>query len=145
MVLRSRDIEFIKRHEGCRLIAYKCPANVLTIGYGHTGSDVSDGMVISQEEADRLLAKDLAVFEKAVLEATKGVVLTSNQFAALVSFTYNVGARNLNNSTLLKRVKADQSDPDIVNQFRRWNKAGSTVLPGLVKRREEELKLYFLK
>lgn len=143
MALRKSDIELIKRHEGCRLKAYRCPANKLTIGYGHTGSDVKEGMTITQAEADRLLAKDLEKFEKYVKDATKGVDLNENQYAALVSFTYNVGPKNLNDSTLLKRIKGNQNDPDIANQFKRWNKSGKTVLPGLVKRREEEAKLYF--
>lgn len=143
--MRKQDIEFIKRHEGCRLKAYRCSANKLTIGYGHTGNDVKEGMTITQAEADNLLAKDLEKFETYVKDATKGVTLNENQFAALVSFTYNVGPKNFNNSTLLKRIKANANDPDIVNQFRRWNKAGTTVLPGLVKRREEEAKLYFAK
>lgn len=143
MALRKSDIELIKRHEGCRLVAYRCPSNVLTIGYGHTGADVKEGMKITQAQADQLLAKDLQRFEKYVKDATKGVDLNENQYAALVSFTYNVGPKNLNDSTLLKRIKANQNDPDIANQFKRWNKSGKTVLPGLVKRREEEAKLYF--
>lgn len=143
--MRKQDIEFIKRHEGCRLKAYRCPANKLTIGYGHTGIDVKEGMTITQAEADRLLVKDLEKFEKYVKDATKGVDLNENQFAALVSFTYNVGPKNFGNSTLLRRIKANSNDPDIVNQFRRWNKAGTSVLPGLVRRREEEAKLYFAK
>lgn len=143
MALRKSDIELIKRHEGCRLVAYRCPSNVLTIGYGHTGSDVKEGMKITQGQADQLLAKDLQRFEKYVKDATKGVELNENQYAALVSFTYNVGPKNLNDSTLLKRIKANQNDEDIANQFKRWNKSGKTVLPGLVKRREEEAKLYF--
>lgn len=143
MALRKSDIELIKRHEGCRLVAYRCPSNVLTIGYGHTGSDVKEGMKITQAQADHLLAKDLQRFEKYVKDATKGVELNENQYAALVSFTYNVGPKNLNDSMLLKRIKANHHDPDIANQFKRWNKSGKTVLPGLVKRREEEAKLYF--
>lgn len=143
MALRKSDIELIKRHEGCRLVAYRCPSNVLTIGYGHTGADVKEGMKITQAQADQLLAKDLQRFEKYVKDATKGVDLNENQYAALVSFSYNVGPKNLNDSTLLKRIKANRNDPDIANQFKRWNKSGKTVLPGLVKRREEESQLYF--
>lgn len=145
MIMRKQDIEFIKRHEGCRLVAYRCPAGVLTIGYGHTGSDVREGLRITQNQADALLEKDLEKFEKCVKDATKGVELNENQYAALVSFCYNVGSKNFNNSTLLKRVKANADDPDIVNQFRRWNKSGTSVLAGLVRRREEEAKLYFSK
>lgn len=93
------------------------------------------------QQAERLLIGDLAVAEREVNRY--GFDLTQNQFDALVSFVFNVGAGNFRSSTLLKRLKANPNDPDIANQFKRWVYGGGKVLPGLVRRRDEETKLYF--
>ena len=135
-----KGIEFIKAHEGLRLAAYLCPSGVPTIGYGHTHG-VKMGDRITEEQAEKFLIDDLAVAETEVNRY--GLHLTQNQFDALVSFVYNVGARNFRSSTLLKRLKANPNDPDIANQFKRWVYGGGKVLPGLVRRRNEEAKLYF--
>lgn len=135
-----KGIEFIKAHEGLRLKAYQDAAGVWTIGYGHT-YNVKMGDRITEEQAERLLISDLIVAETEINRY--GFDLTQNQFDALVSFVYNVGAGNFRSSTLLKRIKENPNHPDIQNQFKRWIYAGGRVLPGLVKRREEEAKLYF--
>jgi lysozyme len=135
-----KGIEFIKAHEGLRLDAYLCPAGVPTIGYGHT-YNVKIGDRITAEQAEMLLIGDLIVAETEVNRY--GLHLTQNQFDALVSFVFNVGAGNFRNSTLLKRLKANPNDPDIANQFKRWVYSDGKVLPGLVRRRNEEAKLYF--
>lgn len=128
------------KHEGCKLKAYLCPANVWTIGYGHTGSDVKEGMVITQAEAERLLLKDLDRFCAAV-ERLVTVPLNDNQFAALVSLCFNIGEGAFAKSTLLRKLNAK----DIIGatqEFPKWNKGGGKVLPGLVKRREDEQRLF---
>lgn len=135
-----KGIEFIKAHEGLRQDAYLCPAGVPTIGYGHTHG-VKMGDRITEEQAERLLIGDLIVAETEVNRY--GFDLTQNQFDALVSFVFNVGAGNFRSSTLLKRLKANPNDPDIANQFKRWVYGDGKVLPGLVRRRNEEAKLYF--
>ncbi len=135
-----KGIELIKAHEGLRLDAYLCPAGVPTIGYGHTHG-VKMGDRITAEQAERLLIDDLIVAETEVNRY--GFDLTQNQFDALVSFVFNVGAGNFRSSTLLKRLKSNPNDPDIANQFKRWVYGGGKVLPGLVRRRDEEAKLYF--
>ena len=135
-----KGIEFIKAHEGLRLDAYLCPAGVPTIGYGHT-YNVKMGDRITEGQAERLLIGDLIVAETEVNRY--GFDLTQNQFDALVSFVFNIGAGNFRSSTLLKRLKANPNDPDIANQFKRWVYGGGKVLPGLVRRRNEESKLYF--
>jgi lysozyme len=132
-------IELIKRWEGCRTNAYQCPAGVWTIGYGHTGT-AKRGMMISHEQAEGLLKKDLSRFESAVIELVK-VPLVQNQFDALVSFTYNVGVTAFKRSTLLVRLNARQPYA-AAKQFRRWVTANGKELPGLVKRREEEEALF---
>jgi len=134
-----KGIEFIKAHEGLRVDAYLCPAGAPTIGYGHT-YNVKMGDRITAEQAERLLIGDLAVAESEV--NSHMLRISQNQFDALVSFVFNVGARNFRSSTLLKRLKANPNDPDIEYQFRRWVYGGGRVLPGLIKRRKEESKLY---
>lgn len=130
----------IKLHEGLRLQAYVCPSGVLTIGYGHT-SNVRSGQSISETEAEALLNADLAVAEGAVNDA--GLALNQNQFDALVSFVFNVGAGNFRGSTLLKKVKANPDDESIRAEFGRWINGSSGKLAGLVKRRADEADLYF--
>lgn len=127
--------------EGLRLTAYRCPAGVLTIGYGHTGPDVKPGLVITQQQAENLLAADLARFERGVSEMCAGLSLTQGQFDALVSFAYNLGLGALAGSTLMRLLRAGDVQ-GAARQFDRWNKAGGKVLPGLVKRRAAERDLF---
>ena len=134
----------IKKHEGLRLKAYKCPASVWTIGYGHTGADVFQNLEITEEYANELLDQDLRRFEKSVMKLVTNNI-NQNQFDALVSFAYNLGERSLKSSTLLKKINIDNEEPSIKTEFFRWINAGGKKLHGLVKRREEEAKLYFTK
>ena len=136
----NRDgLELIKQFEGCKLKAYVCPAGVLTIGYGSTGPHVKAGMTITQDQADELLRSDLRRFEDYVDQHCKPA--TDNQFAALVSFCFNVGEGNLRTSTL-RRMHNAGDYKGAAAQFARWDKAAGKVLPGLVKRRAAERKLY---
>jgi lysozyme len=140
MKISPKGLAVIKQFEGLRLTAYKCPAGVLTIGYGSTGAHVKPGMIITEQEAERLLLGDISRFEVGVQEVIKKT-LTQGQFDALVSFSFNVGLGALRESTLAAKLKAG----DVVgaaNEFARWNKAGGKVLPGLVKRREAERALF---
>lgn len=134
----------IKRWEGLRLKAYRCPAGVLTIGYGHTGEDVIPGMKITVSRAAALFDKDIAVFESGVtsIAESAGVELTQGKFDALVSFSYNLGIGALRRSTLWRKASVNPDDPTIGYEFRRWTKAGGKILPGLVKRREQEARLW---
>ncbi|MGK7949868.1 MAG: lysozyme [Xenococcaceae cyanobacterium] len=135
----GKGIDLIKRWEGYRSIAYLCPANVWTIGYGHTAT-VKPGMCINQVEAEELLKSDLRRFENAISNLVR-VPLTQAQFDALVSFTFNVGVYAFKKSTLLRLV--NQGDfLGAAKQFGRWVNANGKKLPGLVKRREEEKKLF---
>ena len=133
------NLDLIKEFEGCYLKAYLCPANVWTIGYGHTKT-AKKGMVITHEEAERLLEQDVAWVKAAVTGAVK-VPLTANQISALYSFVFNVGAGAFRSSTLLRKLNAG----DYVGaqkQFRRWNKANGRVLRGLTRRRAAEAWLF---
>lgn len=131
----------LKEYEGLRLKAYKCPAGVWTIGYGHT-KDVRGGIVIDKETADKLLEEDVMYFEKYLAAEPYAEELTQGQWDALISFLFNLGIGNYKRSTLRKRILEDVNHGDIPNQFRRWNKADGKVLPGLVRRREWEAQMY---
>lgn len=132
-------INLIKSFEGCVLKAYRCPAGVLTIGYGHT-SGVKDGMVITADEAVVFLKSDLASFEKSVNSLVK-VDITQNMFDALVSFTYNCGAGALKKSTLLLLLNS-KNYSGAAGEFAKWNKANGKVLAGLTRRRTAERLLF---
>ena len=138
-------LALIKHFESLRLKAYQDSVGVWTIGWGHTGLSADDGSVFSGQlineiEAEKLLIKDLKVFERGVEKLVK-VDLTSNQFSALVSFAFNLGETNLRNSTLLKKL--NNNDPfGSSNEFKKWNKAGGQRLAGLVRRRLSERNLF---
>ena len=139
MNVSETGIELIKKFEGCVLKAYKCPAGVWTIGYGHT-SGVKEGQTITKAQAKELLIQDLRPFEIGVNNLVN-VPLNQNQFDALVSFCYNLGTGNLKNSTLLKLLnKGDYNGA--AEQFDHWIYAGGKKLNGLVKRRAAEKKLF---
>jgi lysozyme len=132
-------IDLIKRWEGLRLKAYRCPAGVWTIGYGHTKGVRAD-QVITSSMAEALLRQDLVVFEKAVRRLVK-VQLTQNQFDALVSFVFNVGEGAFAKSTLLKLLNQGNYQ-EAANQFDRWIYANRLPLEGLKKRRKAEKKVF---
>lgn len=115
-----------------------------TIGIGHTGSvdgkPVTPGMVITREKSRALLKADAAIATSAVNKLVSAK-LNQNQFDALVDFTFNLGQGNLQSSTLLRKLNADDY-AGAANEFPRWNKAGGVVLNGLVKRRADERKLF---
>ena len=137
--ISQKGIDLIKRWEGFRSNAYLCPGNVWTIGYGHT-KNVYQGMCISKEQAEQLLKEDLKHFEASVSQLVT-VKLNQAQFDALVSFTFNVGVYAFKKSTLLRLIN-QENFLEGANQFERWVYANRKKLPGLVKRREEEKKLF---
>jgi lysozyme len=135
----QRGIEMIKQHEGLRLKAYLDPANVWTIGWGHTHR-VHPGQQITLEQAQAFLAIDIAVAEDCV-NRNVTVALTQSQFDALVSFVFNLGCGSLRRSTLLRHLNGG-SHALASKEFTRWNKAAGRVLRGLVRRREEEQMMF---
>ena len=139
MKISQEGIDLIKHFEGCALESYLCSAGVLTIGYGTT-KNVVEGMKITQNQAEELLAKDLEEFEEYV-EDLIDVPLEQNQFDALVAWTYNLGPTNLKTSTLRKVLNKGAYD-DVAEQIKRWNKANGKVLKGLVRRRNAEAELF---
>jgi len=141
--------DFIKGFESLRLTAYlPTPDDVWTIGWGHTGPDVHEGLVISKETAEDLFRADLAKFERGVERLLK-VPLTQGQFDALVSFAFNVGldedtdtkAEGLGDSTLLRYVNSGHYE-DAAGEFLKWNKQAGKVLNGLTDRRYAEMRMF---
>lgn len=138
MKTNSRGLLLIKFYEGLELTAYLCPAMQLTIGYGHSGPDVYQGMRITANEAEKLLQGDVEQLEKQMASALT-VQLNSNQFSALISFAYNVGFNAFKKSTLLKVVN-EGKDP--TPEFKRWINIGGKPSHGLKLRREAEADLF---
>jgi lysozyme len=138
--INKAGLSLIKQFEGLRLKAYKDVVGVLTIGYGSTGPHVKEGMIITEQQAEDLLKEDLDRFEQGVANLVK-VPLNDNQFAALVSFSFNLGLGNLKASTLLKLLNAGKLD-QVPSEFVKWNKAGGKVLAGLTRRRQAEAELF---
>lgn len=146
MKINNEGEKLIKSFEGLRLNAYLCSAGIPTVGYGNTfyedGTPVKIGDKITKERADKLFHLITDQFSNSVRPLIKKN-LTENQFSALVSFAYNVGINNLRKSTLLKLVNSNPLNPQIANEFMKWNKAGGKPLAGLTRRRVAESELYF--
>ena len=126
----------IKGFEKLELKAYKCPAGILTIGYGHT-QGVKVGQVITEAQADVLLKGDVLNVENSLNKLN--LDLTQGQFDAIVDFCFNLGVWKFLSSTLYRMIAIHASDTNITAQFRRWVYAGGKVLKGLQKRREWEV------
>ena len=123
----NKGIELIKHFEGCELEAYKCPAGVWTIGYGHI-KGVKEGMTITESQAEEMLKSELNEYEGYINNLVTAE-LNQNQFDAMVSWVYNLGGGNLKASTLLKVLNSGDYD-GVPAQMMRWNKAGGKVLEG---------------
>lgn len=137
MNIGNAGLELIKSFEGCRLSAYKCPSNKWTIGWGRT-SGVYEGMVISQAQADQFLFEDVQRFVNAVNQYQARFNFNQNEFDALVSFTYNCGDGSLANVMSCCNTKQE-----IAEECKLYNKSSTgQILAGLVRRREEEYKLF---
>lgn len=145
MEVNKAGKDLIKRFEGCKLKAYRCPAGLWTISWGLTfypdGTKVKEGDVITQQQAEDYFNAIVDDFAKKVDALIKSNV-SENNFSALVSFAYNVGMGNFQRSTLLRKVNANPKDTTIRAEFMKWTRANNVVLKGLVRRREAEAKLY---
>lgn len=155
MIINDAGRKIIMENEGLRLRAYRCPAGILTIGYGHTG-DVQEGHVISKHQAEVILEHDIWCAERIVEQSVKPT-LNGNQFSALTSFVFNVGQgkkdvkdgfvhlKSGEPSTLLRKLNA-RTFLSAAEELLKWTKGtvnGARVeLPGLVKRRAAERALF---
>jgi GH24 family phage-related lysozyme (muramidase) len=136
--------KIVAEFEGCKLEAYRDAVGVLTIGYGHTGPAVVEGMKITQSAADLLLQQDLARFHASLLELLPMIEdWPGDQQAALVSWAFNVGLGAVKTSTLRQKLLAGQDPAKVVREeLPRWNKAGGKELAGLTRRRAAEVALF---
>lgn len=158
-MISDRAIQMIKHHEGVRTKPYRCPAFLWTVGVGHVIDPahtrvkledrkqlpIPDGWdrVLTMAEVDEILKSDLRKFEAGVQRLCASG-LSQSRLDALVSFAFNVGLGNLQRSTI--RMKHNRSDFEgAADSFLDWTKAGGKVLPGLVKRRQDERALYLMK
>jgi len=139
MQCNEAGIALIKEFEGCKLTVYLDIVGLPTVGYGHR-TDLGVGTEISQDEANDLLSQDLTRFETGVTRLVT-VDLTSNQFSALVCFSFNLGLSSLAGSTLLKCVNSGDFE-GAAEQFLRWDRAGGQVVEGLERRRQTESALF---
>ena len=157
MKVSAAAIDMIKHHEGVRTKPYRCPALLWTVGVGHVIDPTHAAVkyeerknlpipagwdrVLSMAEVDTILAQDLGRFERGVLRLCSAASGRQGVFDSLVSFAFNVGLGNLQRSSL--RMKTNRGDfEEAADEFLKWTKAGGRVLPGLVKRRNDERALY---
>lgn len=151
--LSQEAIDLIKEHEGFRAKAYddfrpnhdlqpgEAVRGTLTIGYGHTGPDVTIGQEIDHEHAEALLWIDLQEAEDGVA-ALVSVPITDREYGALVSWIYNIGRGNAARSTAIKRLNAGMPRASVAEAMTWWNRSKGRILTGLVRRREAERALF---
>ena len=156
-MISDKAIEMIKHHEGVRQLPYRCPALLWTVGVGHVIDpnhikvpleqrkqlDIPDGWdrKLTMEEVNAILQKDLESFVRGVLRLCPASATNQGHLDALTSFSFNVGLGNLQKSTI--RMKYNRGDFEgAAEGFLDWTKAGGKVLPGLVKRRNDERALF---
>ena len=154
MQMSQHGLSLLEQWEGFKLQVYRDSAGLPTIGVGHllTRSELTSGKIIingvpvkysgglTQQQVNDLLAQDVSPAEQAVNESVK-VALNQNQFDALCSFTFNVGIAAFRGSTLLRLLNQGQYD-QVPAQLLRWTRAGGQVVPGLLNRRQNEIKLW---
>ena len=140
MNISKNGINLIKEFEGLKLEAYKCPAGIWTIGYGHTGKNVFKGLKINQEEAEKFLINDLEIHSNYINKLIK-IPINQNQFDALISLEYNIGYNAFKNSTLLKFLNEKKYNK-AAEEFDKWVYSNKRKLNGLIKRRKKEKELF---
>lgn len=136
------NLELIKKYEGFSGKAYKCPAGLWTIGYGHTSYDVGEKTTITKIEAELLLKKEVENLQEQILFLLDNKT-TVNELDALTSLVYNVGLGAFKKSRLLKRINSKDNPELIAKEWIEFNKVSGKVMKGLVRRRAEEICLYF--
>ncbi len=144
MKISQIGVDLIKRFEGLELESYQDIAGIWTIGYGHTGPEVEAGQKLSPAEAEALLRHDLISREKAVSRLTN-VPLNQNEFDALVSFVYNVGATAYSESTARRRLNKENREGagDALTWFNKARINGVLrPVAGLTRRRAAERDLF---
>lgn len=139
--ITDEGLELIKSFESLALESYLCPAGIPTIGWGHTGPDIKLGLIIDEPKALTYLYRDIESAANTIRSRVKKA-LNANQFSALISFIFNLGAGNFNASTLLRKINAGDFAGAAL-EFPRWDRAANgKVLAGLTRRRLAEKALF---
>jgi lysozyme len=136
MRLSEAGLNLIKSFESCRLVSYQDSGGLWTIGWGHTGPGIVEGLTWTQELADAMLIQDVAATEDEVNRLVS-VPLTQGEFDALVSFAYNVGVGAMEHSTMLYLLNNNRHE-EAANEFERWDKVHGVVVAGVLRRRMAE-------
>lgn len=135
-------LAIIQQYENCRLTAYRDPGGILTIGWGHTGPEVVEGLTWSQEQADAQLAQDVTERAETPIDALVGYDLDENQFSALVSFVFNIGSGNFAKSAVLTAINSGNLEDAPVHMSAWVHDHAGNLDQGLVLRRAAEVALY---
>lgn len=135
--INQAGLDLLKSFEKCVLSAYQDSGGIWTIGWGHCGPEVVEGMTMTQLQADLQLKQDLQKFYH--LDDYLSEQVNDNQYSALVCLAYNIGLRALKFSQVLRKVNAGEN-PD--TEWMGWNHINGVVNVGLTRRREAELELY---
>lgn len=147
IIVNQKCIDIIKSFEGLFLKPYLCPAKVATIGYGTIKYPNGTKVRLTDAAITEAKAMEYLMFEinqkSRAIDPMLREDLTGNQFAALISFAYNLGEGALRQSTLLKKVNANPLDAQIRGEFQKWIYADGKKLNGLLRRRNAEADLYF--
>jgi len=139
MRCNSQGFAIIKKFEGLKLQPYLCPAGILTVGYGSTKAGKL-GRAITSEEAEKFLTDDIETIEKQMTPLIR-VEVTDNEWSALVSLVFNIGAGNFKISTLLRLLNSKEKK-ETAEQFSRWVFCQGKILKGLQDRRQAEKELF---
>jgi lysozyme len=136
MSYTSDGLHLTEQFEGCRLTAYRDVRGILTIGWGHTGPEVVEGLIWTEEQAEQALQADIQ-WAANIVNCLVTTQLSQDEFNAVVDFVFNVGSGNFASSTLLKELNAGDF-VDAADQFARWDRSGGQVVAGLLRRRLAE-------
>jgi len=139
--INQAGLDLLKSFEKCVLSSYKDQGGVWTIGWGHTGPEVVEGMVVTPEQANAILEADLE-HRAYPLEEYLRVEVTDNQYSALCCLVYNIGLGAFRTSSVLKAINANWSDSTVLDMWRRWDKVHGEVSKGLDNRRQAEIELW---
>ncbi len=137
MKYSKSGLALTENFESCALVAYKDVKGVWTIGWGHTGILVVEGLTCTQAQADAWLLQDCASAEMAVNRLVR-ITLTQAEFDALVDFAFNCGIGAFAGSTLLKLLNVGDIN-GAANEFEKWDHASGKVVAGLLRRRLAEM------
>ncbi len=143
MKISQKGIDLIKKWEQFRANAYHCSAGILTIGYGHTRTAGNFTQAITEAQAEELLKQDISIFEEELKSLLKDVNLRQCQYDAIVVFAFNAGTGNFKKSTFFKLMKINPDNEKIADSWITWRRGGGRYLRGLMRRRIQELDLYF--